>query len=104
VRKGPLLPGQENVSQSEFEAIELAQLTELWSEYGQLAETWFDGGWAPDMLPALKRLITKYLPDTAAFGGLGVTPNAVKWVGTEVRYECTSRVHHQRTIQRPHSD
>ena len=83
VGKGPLLPGQENVSQAEYEAIELAQLTELWSEYGTLAETWFDGGWAPDMLPALKRLIAKYLPNTAAFGGLGVTPNAVKWVGTE---------------------
>jgi alpha-L-fucosidase len=85
VRKGPLLPGQENVTQAEFEAIELAQLTELWSEYGTLAETWFDGGWAPDMLPALKLLISKYLPNTAAFGGVGVTPNAVKWVGTEVR-------------------
>lgn len=91
VRHGPLLPGQVNVSQAEFEAIELAQLQELWSKYGTLAETWsahahdrasrpaptstarvagwlavscgscrFDGGWAPDMLPALKRLITRY--------------------------------------------
>ena len=28
-------------------------------------------------------MISKYLPHTAAFGGVGVTPNAVKWVGTE---------------------
>jgi hypothetical protein len=41
------------------------------------------GGWAPDMLPALKQLIMKYLPHTAAFGGLGITPNAVKWAGSE---------------------
>eukprot|EP01047_Picozoa_sp_COSAG01_P044319 COSAG01_NODE_3996_length_5448_cov_24.489250_5_plen_168_part_00 len=40
VRHGPLLPGQVNVSQAEFEAIELAQLQELWSKYGTLAETW----------------------------------------------------------------
>jgi alpha-L-fucosidase len=82
VRNGTaLLPGQENVSQAEFEKLELAQLAELWSSYGSLSETWFDGGWAPDMLPALKDLITKYLPHTAAFGGVGVTPNAVKWSG-----------------------
>ena len=41
VRKGPLLPGQENVSQAELEALELAQLAELWSGYGSLSETWF---------------------------------------------------------------
>lgn len=40
VRKGELLRGQVNISQAEFEAIELAQLRELWSEYGTLAETW----------------------------------------------------------------
>ena len=41
VRPGALLPGQERVSQPEFEALELAQLTELWSNYGELSETWF---------------------------------------------------------------
>jgi hypothetical protein len=65
VGKGPLLPGQKKVTQAEYETLQLAQLTELWSGYGSLAETWFDGGWAPDMLPALKDLITKLLPDTA---------------------------------------
>ena len=35
-----LLPGQVNVSQAEFEAIALAQVTELWTEYGNLTEIW----------------------------------------------------------------
>ena len=44
VKPGTLLPGQERISQADFEALELAQLTELWGNYGELAETWFDGG------------------------------------------------------------
>ena len=45
VKTGPLLPGQEKVTQAQFEALELAQLTELWSNYGELAETWFALDW-----------------------------------------------------------
>ena len=32
------LPGQQNVNQTEFEAIALAQVAELWTNYGQLGE------------------------------------------------------------------
>ena len=32
------LPGQVDVNQAEFERIALAQVTELWSNYGQLGE------------------------------------------------------------------
>ena len=31
VKDGPLLPGQQNVTQAQFEAIALAQVTELWT-------------------------------------------------------------------------
>ena len=77
------LPGMQNVTQSEFEEISLAQLRELWTNYGSLSETWFDGGWAPTMTARLKALVHELLPRTAAFGGFGVSENPVKWVGTE---------------------
>ena len=77
------LPGMEQVTQGEFEDISLAQLRELWTNYGSLSETWFDGGWAPSMSERLKQLVNELLPDTAAFGGFGVSDNPVKWVGTE---------------------
>ena len=32
--------GQVNVSQAEFERIALAQVQELWTNYGQLGEIW----------------------------------------------------------------
>lgn len=36
---------QVRVTQAEFEAIALAQVTELWSRFGNLTEIWFDGGY-----------------------------------------------------------
>ena len=77
------LPNMKKVNQEEFENIILAQLRELWSEYGQLSETWFDGGWPSSISSRLLRLIGELLPNTAAFGGYGVSKNPVKWVGTE---------------------
>ena len=41
VENGSLLPGQVKVTQQQFEAIALAQLTELWSTFGSLTEIWF---------------------------------------------------------------
>ena len=38
------LPGQQNVSQAEFETIALGHVRELWTRYGNLTEIWFDGG------------------------------------------------------------
>lgn len=78
-----LLPGMARVTQAEFERLYLAQLRELWTNYGAMSETWFDGGWASDATPALKALISELLPSTAAFGGWGVSQNPIKWVGTE---------------------
>merc|ERR1712166_1601456 len=77
------LPGMAKVSQPQFEKLCLAQLRELWTNYGAMSETWFDGGWANDAGAAVKALVHELLPTTAAFGGEGVSPNPVKWVGTE---------------------
>jgi alpha-L-fucosidase len=37
------LPGMYPVTQDEFEALAFASVTELWSNYGNLSEIWFDG-------------------------------------------------------------
>ena len=37
-----LQPGQERVTQGEYNSVVLQQLDELWSQYGRLAEIWFD--------------------------------------------------------------
>eukprot|EP00041_Stephanoeca_diplocostata_P020989 m.480671 g.480671 ORF g.480671 m.480671 type:complete len:634 (-) comp21709_c0_seq4:260-2161(-) len=77
-----ILPGQVNVSQSEFEAIALAQVSELWSNYGSLGEIWFDGGYGGDVQAQIEKLLVKQ-PDAVGFGGYGVMPSPVGWVGTE---------------------
>lgn len=37
-------PGQISVTPAQYDALVKAHLTELWSNYGPLAEVWFDGG------------------------------------------------------------
>ena len=44
VKNTTLVPGQAKVSQDLYGRIVLAQMKELWSNYGQLTEIWFDGG------------------------------------------------------------
>jgi alpha-L-fucosidase len=82
-KPGPALPGQQLVTQAQFEAIALAQVAELWTEFGSLTEIWFDGGYTSDMKAKITALLDANQPNVSAFGGLGVTPNAICWVGTE---------------------
>lgn len=62
-----------------------AQVKELWSEYGDLFEIWFDGGIVPveDGGPNLVPLLEKYQPDAICFQGPKGYPNNVRWVGNE---------------------
>ena len=77
------LPGQINVSQAEFEKIALGQVTELWSNYGNLSEIWFDGGYGGDMATGIEQAIKKQ-PTAVGFGGEGVMPGrGLGWTGTE---------------------
>ena len=61
------------------------QVTELWTEYGDLFEIWFDGGiippekGGPDLTPILK----KYQPDAITFQGPKDYPHNIRWVGNE---------------------
>lgn len=72
--------------QSDYEALVLAQLRELWTHYGELAELWFDGD-TPDkkhFLGLLSKEIVELQPTASVFGGwFGSVKNPVRWIGTE---------------------
>ena len=79
-----LIPGQGNVTQALYGEIVLAQLTELWTKYGPLAEIWFDGDCAtvPGISAQIAVLQAAYQPHAIAFQGCRGA-NKIRWVGTE---------------------
>lgn len=81
--------------QKRYNEIVVEQLTELWTNYGELFEIWFDGGvmspeeGGPDITPLLRRL----QPQAIAFQGPKGTPSLIRWVGNErgeASYPCWS--------------
>ena len=83
VQPGPLLPNQIRVTQQEYNALVLAHLRELWTSYGELEELWFDGGYDKALAPNIASLLKELQPHAVVFGGVGLTPNALGWAGTE---------------------
>jgi alpha-L-fucosidase len=81
---GLVQPGSP-VTQDEYNRIVERQLTELWSNYGELFEIWFDGGvlsreqGGADVLA----LVEKLQPRAIAFQGPYGHPNLIRWVGNE---------------------
>jgi alpha-L-fucosidase len=81
---GVVQPGAP-VTQEEYNRIVEQQLTELWSNYGELFEIWFDGG----VLAREKgganvlELVQKLQPNAIAFQGPYGHPNLIRWVGNE---------------------
>ncbi len=73
------------VTQVEYNGIVTKQLTELWSNYGDLFEIWFDGGvltpkeGGADVLSLVKKL----QPNAIAFQGPYGHENLIRWVGNE---------------------
>jgi hypothetical protein len=46
VGPGPLLPGMANVTQQQYEELIISQLTELWTQYGNLTERTSFAAWS----------------------------------------------------------
>ena len=83
VQPGALLPNQIRVTQQEYNAYVLAHLRELWSDYGALREIWFDGGYDAALKPNISTMLAELQPHAVVFGGVGLTPRALGWAGTE---------------------
>lgn len=75
----------DSIAQEAYNKVVETQLTELWSNYGDLFEIWFDGGvlpkskGGPDIVPILR----ERQPDAIVFQGPYGTKNLVRWVGNE---------------------
>ena len=79
------IPGQAVVTQAQYYDILLANLRQLWTDYGELAEVWFDGGVPEGVATRLWALHQELQPDAVAFQGpfVGSQPNLIRWAGTE---------------------
>ncbi|CAF1121364.1 unnamed protein product [Rotaria sp. Silwood1] len=84
VQNRTLQPGQVNITQETYDNIVLQQLREIWSRYGILDEIWFDGGYTSTLKNPITTLLANLQPQAVAFNGYGVSPNPVRWIGTEM--------------------
>lgn len=81
--------------QAQYNAVILRQTEELWTNYGELFEIWFDGGvlppgkGGPDLMPLLEQL----QPGAVAFQGSEGSRSPLRWNGNErgvAPYPCWS--------------
>ena len=75
----------DKAEQEQYNAMVLAQLTELWTCYGPVFEIWFDGGCLPVEQggPDIAGLLHRLQPDAVVFQGPPGTKSLLRWVGNE---------------------
>ena len=68
-----------------YNEMALSQLTELWTNYGELFEIWFDGGCLPpeEGGPDVASLLQRLQPNAVVFQGPKGMPSRLRWVGNE---------------------
>lgn len=71
-----VLPGQQNISEEEYLHMAKQQVTELWTQYGNITRIWVDSG-----LGGLGPLMDQLQPQAA-----GTPLNPIDWCGTESGY------------------
>ncbi len=71
--------------QREYNEMVMRQLTELWTQYGDLFEIWFDGGALPPDQggPDVLSLLLRCQPNAVCFQGPDTFPSILRWVGNE---------------------
>ena len=74
---------QPTTCRTQFESIAVEQITELWENYGNLTEIWFDGGYTSDMKATLLALLERSQPRAVGMNGGGIMRSPVRWAGTE---------------------
>lgn len=79
-------PGQIPVTPAQYDDLVRSHLTELWSQYGELQEAWFDGGFTESQKGWIPGLLASLQPHAVAFNGESLTPNPTRWIGTESGY------------------
>eukprot|EP00040_Diaphanoeca_grandis_P035276 m.221268 g.221268 ORF g.221268 m.221268 type:complete len:730 (-) comp33344_c0_seq1:30-2219(-) len=75
------IPGQPSITQAQYTQILLANLRQIWTDYGDLAEVWFDGGYPAGTQGLITDLLKELQPNAVAFQGPGA--NIIRWCGTE---------------------
>ena len=72
-------------AQEEYNRAVETMADEIWGEYGEMFELWFDGGTLPAESggPRLGERLIKYQPNAVCFGGPMQFPSLLRWSGNE---------------------
>jgi alpha-L-fucosidase len=84
-KDGKLSADEIKAAQEIYNNMVIKQLTELWTNYGDIFEIWFDGGCLPVEQggPDIASLLHKLQPNALVFQGPPGTKSLLRWVGNE---------------------